>query len=67
MSEEVKTSKTSFFKSLKSEFKKCTWPKSDDIAKQTALVLVISIVLGVVISGVDWLIRLGLQALQIVS
>jgi preprotein translocase subunit SecE len=67
MSEEVKSSKTSFFKSLKSEFKKCTWPKAEDIAKQTALVLAISIALGVVISGVDWLIRLGLQALQIVS
>ncbi len=67
MSEEVKTSKKSFFKNLKSEFKKCTWPKANDMVKQTALVMVVSVALGVVISGVDWLIRLGLQALQIVS
>ena len=67
MSEEVKTSKPGFFKNLKSEFKKCTWPKAEDLAKQTALVMVVSVALGVVISGVDWLIRLGLQALQIVS
>lgn len=64
---EVKTSKASFFKSMKSEFKKCTWPKPEELVKQTALVLVVSVVLGVLISGVDWLIRLGMQALQIVS
>lgn len=67
MSEEVKTSKPGFFKNLKSEFKKCTWPKAEDLVKQTALVMVVSVALGVIISGVDWLIRLGLQALQIVS
>lgn len=66
-SKEVKTSKASFFKSMKSEFKKCTWPKPEELVKQTALVLVVSVVLGVLISGVDWLIRLGMQALQIVS
>ena len=67
MSEEVKTSKPGFFKSLKSELKKCTWPKAEDLVKQTVLVLVVSVALGVLISGVDWLIRLGLKALQIVS
>ena len=67
MSEEVKTSKPGFFKNLRSECKKCTWPKAEDLVKQTALVMVVSVALGVVISGVDWLIRLGLQALQIVS
>ena len=67
MSEEVTTSKRGFFKSLKSELKKCTWPKAEVLVKQTVLVLVVSVALGVLISGVDWLIRLGLQALQIVS
>lgn len=67
MSEEVKTSKPGFFKGLKSELKKCTWPKKDEMMKQTLLVMAVSVALGVVISGVDWLIRLGLQALQIVS
>lgn len=66
-SKEGKSSKAGFFKSMKSELKKCTWPKPEDLVKQTALVLVVSVVLGVLISGVDWLIRLGMQALQIVS
>ena len=67
MSEGTKNSKPNFFKNLKNEFKKCTWPKKEQLAKQTALVMVVSIALGVVIAGFDWLIRLGLQALNIVS
>lgn len=66
MSEEGKTSKAGFFKNLKSEFKKCTWPKKEELAKQSALVIVVSVVLGVVIAGIDWAIRFGLQALNIV-
>ena len=33
MSEAEKTSKPGFFKSVKSEFKKCTWPKKEDLVK----------------------------------
>ncbi|MCR4605084.1 MAG: preprotein translocase subunit SecE [Eubacterium sp.] len=66
MSEE-KTSKPGFFKNLKAEFKKCTWPKKEELAKQSALVIVISVLLGVIISGFDWGIRLGLQAMNIVK
>ncbi len=62
-----KTKKTGFFKNVKSEFKKCTWPKKEELAKQSALVIVVSVVLGVVIAGLDWAIRYGLQALNIVS
>ncbi|MCH5266573.1 MAG: preprotein translocase subunit SecE [Lachnospiraceae bacterium] len=67
MSEAEKTSKPSFFKNLKSEFKRCTWPKKEELVKQSALVIAVSVALGVVISGIDWVIRLGLQALNIVS
>ena len=62
-----KKKKTGFFKNVKSEFKKCTWPKKEELAKQSALVIVVSVVLGVVIAGLDWAIRYGLQALNIVS
>mgnify|MGYP000469668985 CR=1 FL=1 len=54
MSEAEKTSKPGFFKSVKSEFKKCTWPKKEDLVKQSALVIVVSVLLGVLIAGVDW-------------
>lgn len=66
MSETDKTSKTSFFTNVKSEFKKCTWPKKEDLVKQSALVIVVSVLLGVLIAGVDWVIRYGLTALNIV-
>ena len=65
MSEAEKTSKTGFFKNLKNEFKKCTWPKKDELAKQSALVIAVSVILGVVIAGIDWAIRYGLQAINI--
>ena len=51
MSEAEKTSKPGFFKNLKSEFKKCTWPKKEDLVKQSALVIVVSVLLGVLIAG----------------
>ena len=65
MSEVEKTSKTSFFKNVKSEFKKCTWPKKEDLAKQSALVITVSVLLGVLIAGIYWAIRLGLTALNL--
>lgn len=64
MSETVKTESTtkkSFFKRVKSEFKKVTWPKKEDLIKQTALVVVISVILGVVISLVDTGIAFGFE------
>ena len=65
MSEVEKTSKPSFFKNVKSEFKKCTWPKKEDLAKQSDLVITVSVLLGVLIAGIDWAIRLGLTALNL--
>ena len=37
--------------------------KKDELIRQSALVIVVSVILGGVIAGVDWLIRLGLQAI----
>ena len=62
-----KSKKSSFFSRLKGEFKRCTWPKPVDLAKQSTLVIVVSLILGVLIAGIDWAIRLGLQAINIVS
>ena len=65
MNEAEKSTKKSFFKNLKSEFKRCTWPNPIDLAKETTLVVVVSVVLGVVIAGIDWVIRYGLNLLNI--
>lgn len=64
MSETEKTEvavKKSFFQNVKSEFKKVTWPKKESLIKQTALVVVISVALGVVISIVDTAIAFGVE------
>ena len=47
MSEAENTSKAGgFFKRVKAEFKRCTWPKRDELMRQSALVLAVSVVLG---------------------
>lgn len=64
MSEAEKTSKKdSFFKHVKAELKRCTWPKKEELIRQSALVIVVSVVLGGIIAGIDWLILLGLKAI----
>ena len=45
-----KTQKTSWFKGLSREFKKIIWPDKMTIAKQTAAVVSVSVVLGIIIA-----------------
>ena len=42
-----------WFKGLNSEFKKIVWPDKESVAKQTAAVIVITIILGAIISLLD--------------
>lgn len=58
-----KTKKPSFFKGLKKEFKKITWPGKDSVVKQTTAVVVISVVLGLVIALLDFIIQNGVDLL----
>ena len=53
--------KRSWFKELKAEFGKITWPTRVQLFKETTVVLVSAIVIGVIIVVVDWLLNLGLQ------
>ena len=59
MSEEVK--KTSWFKGVKAEFKKISWPTRDTLTKETIAVLVVSVLLGVVITVIDLIVRTGIE------
>lgn len=54
-----KKEKKSWFKGLKTEFKKIIWPDKQTIARQTTTVVVISVALGVIIMVVDSLVQLG--------
>ena len=58
-----KTSKPSFFKGLKSEYKKIIWPDKNDVLKQSIAVVCISVVLGAIIAVLDFVIQYGVDFL----
>ena len=58
-----KTSKPGFFKGVKAEFKKISWPDRDSLMKQSVAVVCISVVLGVVIAVLDFLMQYGVDFL----
>ena len=62
-----KPNKTSFFRGVKQEWKKITWPSKNDVVKQTAVVLVAIILIGALIFGVDALVKLGMEWLTNLS
>ena len=65
MGETVKTKKQkkSWFKGLKAEFKKIVWPDQKSLTKETAAVVIVSVVVGVIISVVDLVARFGIEFL----
>ena len=48
-----KGQKKSWFQGLQSEFKKIVWTDKDTLMKQTATVVVITVILGTIISIMD--------------
>ena len=54
-----KKEKSGFFKNLKLEFQKIIWPDRTSVAKQTVLIIIVTIILGVIIKLLDT----GIQAL----
>ena len=60
---ENKASKTSFFTGLSAEFKKIIWPDQKSLARQTAAVVAVSVVMGLVIAIMDYLIQYGVDFL----
>ena len=56
----VKAPKKSWFKGIKSEFKKIIWPDKESLAKESVTVIVISAVLALVIALIDAAVKYGL-------
>lgn len=54
MGEANATKKTGFFKGLKGEFKKITWPNFSVLMKQTWTVIFVSLVIGAFIALIDF-------------
>ena len=63
MGDSKETGKTSFFKGVKAEFKKIFWPDKNTLAKQTVAVVSVSVILGVIISIVDIIVKYGIDML----
>jgi preprotein translocase subunit SecE len=63
MSESNKDQKNSWFKGVKAEIKKIIWPSKKDLAKQTVVVLVSALIIGVIVAFIDMGIQYGIDAL----
>ena len=59
----TKPAKKSFFKGIKSEWRKITWPSKETLFKESTAVVIISIVLGLLIALIDAAISFGLKFL----
>lgn len=56
-----KAPKKSFFKGIKSEFKKIIWPDKEYLAKQSVAVVSVSVILGLIIAIIDLAIKFGVD------
>ena len=63
MGDSNETQKTPFFKGLKAEFKKIFWQDKNTLAKQTVAVVSVSVILGVIISVIDIIVKYGIDLL----
>ena len=59
----TKTAKPSFWKGVKSEFKKISWPDKKSTFRQSVAVVSISIVVGVIIAILDFALQYGVNFL----
>ena len=55
--------KENWFTGLKAEFKKIVWPTKESLARQTAAVVVVSVVVGLIITLLDTIIQYGVNVL----
>lgn len=60
---ENKAPKQSWFSGLSAEFKKIIWPEKKSLARQTTAVVAVSVVLGLVIALLDFIIGYGIDFL----
>ena len=58
-----KAPKTSWFTGLKAEFNKIIWPDKQSLARQTTAVVAASVVLGLIIARLDFIIQYGVDFL----
>ena len=57
-------SMAAFFKSVRSEGKKVVWPNAKEVCKNTLVVLVVILIVGVVIFGIDQGLTAGMKEIK---
>lgn len=60
---ENKAQKESWFTGLSAEFHKIIWPEKKTLVRQSAAVVAVSVVLGIIIALLDYLIQYGIDFL----
>ena len=58
-----KQKRPGFFKGVKAEFKKISWPDRQSTLRQSVAVVAISVVVGVIIAVLDYVIQYGVSFL----
>ncbi len=53
--------KRSWFQGLKAEFSKITWPTKQILARKSFVTIVVAIILGLLIFGIDTLLEYGIK------
>ena len=59
-----KENKPSFFEGVKAEWNKITWPAKEQLTKQSIAVVISTIVLGVIITVLDFGLQYGVSLLS---
>ena len=63
MGQTEKAPKTSWFHGLKQEFNKIHWTDRKSVVKQTVAVVSVSVIVGLIIAVLDWMIQYGVDFL----
>ena len=63
MGQTEKTPNQSWFTGLKQEFRKISWTDRKSVVKQTIAVVSVSVVVGLIIAVLDWMIQYGVDFL----
>lgn len=63
MADKEKTTMSQRFAGLKSEFSKIVWPEPKMVGKQSAAVVAVSVVVGLIIVVLDMIIQYGVEFL----
>lgn len=65
--EKKQSSLKNFWAGVKSEYKKISWPDKDSLWKQSVAVVIITIVVGVIITVLDFGIQYGVNFLTSIT